>query len=139
MKNWVHSFNGKIFDSKSKVAGSSPAGPAFGTPKRTYGVAQPASRYAKETKIRFMFYVYSLKCKNGYYVGCTDNLIDRLDRHKKGHVPATADRLSVSLDFYRSAKFEYPDGSAAGMRTRGVYLHGRRPFLFRKNSPVFCA
>ncbi|MBI1974686.1 MAG: GIY-YIG nuclease family protein [Candidatus Zambryskibacteria bacterium] len=40
-----------------------------------------------------MFYVYSLKCKDGYYVGCTDDIIDRLNRHTKGNVPATANRL----------------------------------------------
>src|SRR3989344_9607553 len=38
----------------------------------------------------FMYYVYSLKCKDGFYVGCTDNLKDRLGRHQKGNVPATA-------------------------------------------------
>ena len=47
-----------------------------------------------------MYYVYSLKCKDGFYVGCTDNIEDRLDRHRKGHVPATKDRLPISLEFY---------------------------------------
>lgn len=47
-----------------------------------------------------MHYVYSLKCKDGYYVGCTDNIIDRLDRHQKGQVPATVNRLPITLQFY---------------------------------------
>jgi len=47
-----------------------------------------------------MYYVYSLECKDGYYIGYTDNLKDRLERHQKGQVPATADRLPVKLDFY---------------------------------------
>ncbi len=47
-----------------------------------------------------MYYIYSLKCKNGYYVGCTDNLITRIKRHKKGYVSATANRLPIKLDFY---------------------------------------
>ena len=47
-----------------------------------------------------MYYVYSLKCKDGYYVGCTDNLRDRLLRHQKGRVNNTKDRLPVELDFY---------------------------------------
>ena len=47
-----------------------------------------------------MYYVYSLKYKDGYYVGCTDDLDDRLKRHQKGQVPATADRLPVKIDFY---------------------------------------
>jgi len=47
-----------------------------------------------------MYYIYSLKCIDGYYIGCTDNLKDRLERHQKGQVPATANRLPVELDFY---------------------------------------
>lgn len=47
-----------------------------------------------------MYYVYSLKCKDGFYVGCTDDLKDRLIRHKKGYVSATVNRLPVKLDFY---------------------------------------
>ena len=47
-----------------------------------------------------MYYIYSLKCKDGYYVGCADNLKDRLNRHQKGNVPATANRLPIKLDFY---------------------------------------
>ena len=52
-----------------------------------------------------MYYVYSLNCKNGFYVGCTDNVEDRVDRHKKGQVPATANRLPITLEFY----FATPD------------------------------
>ena len=52
-----------------------------------------------------MYYVYSLKCKDGYYVGCTNNLKDRYLRHQKGYVPATSKRLPVSLEFY----FAIPD------------------------------
>jgi len=46
------------------------------------------------------YYVYSLKCRDGYYIGCTDNLKDRIERHKKGYVFATKNRLPVKLDFY---------------------------------------
>jgi len=54
-----------------------------------------------------MYYVYSLKCKDGFYVGCTDNIKDRLERHQKGHVPATASRLPVELDFYFAIEDKY--------------------------------
>ena len=54
-----------------------------------------------------MYYIYSLKCKDGFYVGCTDNLDGRLERHKKEHVPATANRLPIELDFYFAAKDKY--------------------------------
>ncbi len=54
-----------------------------------------------------MYYVYSLKCKDGYDVGCTNDLKDRIERHKNGHVPATADRLPIELDFYVAMKDRY--------------------------------
>jgi len=54
-----------------------------------------------------MHYVYSLKCKDGYYVGCTDNLRDRIDRHQKGQVSDTVDRLPVRLDFYFALNDKY--------------------------------
>lgn len=47
-----------------------------------------------------MYYIHSLKCKDGFYIGCTDNIQDRLERHQKGHVPATLNRLPISLEFY---------------------------------------
>jgi predicted GIY-YIG superfamily endonuclease len=40
-------------------------------------------------------------------VGCTDNLVDRLVRHKKGNVPATVDRLPIGLDFYVATANKY--------------------------------
>lgn len=54
-----------------------------------------------------MYYVYSLKCKDGFYVGCTDNLKDRLYRHQNGYVDATANRLHVKLDFYFAINNKY--------------------------------
>lgn len=54
-----------------------------------------------------MYYIYSLHCKDGYYVGCTDNLEDRLDRHQRGHVPAAANHLPVKLDFYFATEDKY--------------------------------
>jgi len=54
-----------------------------------------------------MYYVYSLTCKDGYYVGCTDDLKDRVNRHQKGQVPATADRLPLKLDFYFAMHDKY--------------------------------
>jgi len=54
-----------------------------------------------------MYYVYSLKCKDGFYVGCTDNLKERVERHKRGYVPATKKRLPVKLDFYVALQDKY--------------------------------
>ncbi len=54
-----------------------------------------------------MHYVYSLKCKDGYYVGCTSDLKERFDRHKKGNVPATMNRRPLKLDFYVAVHDKY--------------------------------
>jgi len=54
-----------------------------------------------------MYYVYNLKCRDGYYVGCADNLEDRLNRHQKGNVPATVNRLLIKLDFYFAIQDKY--------------------------------
>lgn len=54
-----------------------------------------------------MNYVYSLKCRDGFYIGCSDNLKERLNRHQRGNVPATAKRLPVELDFYFAIKDKY--------------------------------
>jgi len=47
-----------------------------------------------------MHFVYSLKCRDGYYGGCTEDINERLERHRKGQIPATQHRLPLSLDFY---------------------------------------
>lgn len=54
-----------------------------------------------------MHYIYSLKCKDGYYIGCTENLKERVGRHQNGYVSATARRLPVSLEFYFAIKDKY--------------------------------
>lgn len=47
-----------------------------------------------------MYYVYVLKCKDGYYTGCTLDLKERMKRHEKGFVPATARRRPLKLEAY---------------------------------------
>ncbi|MDP3784968.1 MAG: GIY-YIG nuclease family protein [bacterium] len=54
-----------------------------------------------------MYYIYSLQCKDGYYVGCTNDIKDRLIRHQKGQVPATAGRLPIALSFYFAINDKY--------------------------------
>lgn len=54
-----------------------------------------------------MYYVYSLKCKNGYYVGCTEDLKKRFKRHQDGHVPATENRLPVVIEFFIAISNKY--------------------------------
>ena len=55
-----------------------------------------------------MYYVYILKCNdNEPYTGCTDDLKDRIERHNKGYVSATKDRLPVKLVFYFAISNKY--------------------------------
>ncbi|OGZ62793.1 MAG: excinuclease ABC subunit C [Candidatus Staskawiczbacteria bacterium RIFCSPHIGHO2_01_FULL_34_27] len=54
-----------------------------------------------------MYYIYNLKCKDGFYIGCTEDLQDRLKRHKGGQVTATKDRLPLELNFYFVTQDKY--------------------------------
>ena len=57
-----------------------------------------------------MQYVYILLCADRKpYAGCTDVLKDRIDRHQKGNVRATKDRLPVKLVSY----FAFPNKCTA--------------------------
>ena len=61
-----------------------------------------------------MYTVYILKCSdNSYYVGCTNDINDRISRHQKGQVSYTSTRLpvvivhqSVFTDKYKAFEFE---------------------------------
>ena len=55
-----------------------------------------------------MWFVYLLKCNNGdIYKGCTDNLEERLDRHRRGYVEATQNSLPVQLITYIAFSDKY--------------------------------
>ena len=54
------------------------------------------------------YFVYILKCNDGKpYVGCTNNLEERLERHKRGYVPATENKLPIELVSYTFFKNKY--------------------------------
>ena len=77
-----------------------------------------------------MWYVYILKCSDGtYYTGCTGNLDNRLERHNKGHVHYTKDKLPIELitytaftDKYKAYKFEKYLKSGSGIAFRNKRL-----------------
>ena len=47
------------------------------------------------------YYVYVLVCRNNkHYIGCTNNLKERMKRHNNGYVPATKLLLPVKLTVY---------------------------------------
>ena len=55
-----------------------------------------------------MWYVYILRCRGDlYYTGCTNNIDERIDRHKKGHIHFTRSRLPVALVSYCAFKDKY--------------------------------
>jgi len=55
-----------------------------------------------------MYYVYILECRNNRpYIGCTNDLRERLQRHKKGVVPATKDLRPVKLVSYFAFSNKY--------------------------------
>ena len=55
-----------------------------------------------------MYYVYILKCKDDRtYLGCCEDLKERVSRHEKGDVPATKDRLPAKLISYFAFSNKY--------------------------------
>lgn len=55
-----------------------------------------------------MWHVYILKCSdNSYYTGCTSKLENRLERHNKGQVHYTKDKLPIELITYISFSDKY--------------------------------
>ena len=78
-----------------------------------------------------MWIVYILKCADGtYYVGCTNDMDDRLSRHKKGQVKYTSTRLPVEIvhhsvfyDKYKAYEFEKYLKSGSGRAFAIKRLH----------------
>ena len=55
-----------------------------------------------------MFYVYILETKDaGFYIGCTSDLKERLNRHNKGEVDATKGKLPIKLYAYLAFANKY--------------------------------
>ncbi len=77
-----------------------------------------------------MWYVYILKCNDGsHYTGCSGNLKDRLERHQKGYVHYTKDKLPLKLityiafaDKYKAFNFEKYLKSGSGIAFRNKRL-----------------
>lgn len=54
-----------------------------------------------------MYYVYNLKCKDGFYIGCTNDLKDRIKRHELGQITATKKRRPITLEWYLGIQSKY--------------------------------
>lgn len=82
-----------------------------------------------------MYYVYILKCSNNKpYTGCTEDLKDRIERHKNGYVPATKNILPIELSCYFAFKDKYTafdfekylkSGSGRAFLTKHVFKVGK--------------
>lgn len=57
--------------------------------------------------MKTFYYVYTLSCKDGFYIGCTNDLKDRMNRHTKGHIDATKERRPVELVNYTAFNNKY--------------------------------
>lgn len=73
------------------------------------------------------YYVYILESqKDGtYYVGSTNNLEDRFNRHSQGRVKATKTRGPWKLVYSE----EHPDRSSAAKREYEIKAQKRRAFI----------
>lgn len=77
-----------------------------------------------------MYFVYILQCSDSsYYTGCTSNLKNRIERHNKGQVHYTKDKLPVKLitytafsDKYKAYEFEKYLKSGSGIAFRNKRL-----------------
>lgn len=77
-----------------------------------------------------MYYVYVLKCSDDRsYIGCTEDLRSRLERHQKGEVPATMKRLPVKLYSY----FALPDKITAFNFEKYLKSGSGRAFISKHN------
>ncbi len=77
-----------------------------------------------------MHYIYLLRCSDkSIYTGCTSNLEKRLERHNKGQVHYTKDKLPFELvtciqftDKYKAYNFEKYLKSGSGIAFRNKRL-----------------
>jgi len=54
------------------------------------------------------YYVYLIECADStYYTGCTTNLKDRQNRHKRGEIKYTSTRFPVKIISFTSFRDKY--------------------------------
>ena len=82
-----------------------------------------------------MWYTYILKCSDdSYYVGSTQNLQNRVDRHNTGRASAwTAARTPVKLVYYE----QFDDKNQAKQRERQFkkWSRTKKEILIKENQP----
>jgi predicted GIY-YIG superfamily endonuclease len=71
-------------------------------------VTKPSEVIGRSPLDEHRYKVYILKCSDGkYYVGKTNDLENRLQRHSQGHVTFTSTRLPFELVMYLSFNDEW--------------------------------
>ena len=82
------------------------------------------------------YYVYILESQKDktYYVGSTNNLKDRIERHNQGRVSYTKPRRPWKLVYSE----EYPDRSGAAKKEYEIKKHKSKEFIeaLIKNSKI---
>ena len=106
MQEWPNWHAWKALHGKP-YKGSNPFASAFASLQLGYGEMKSA-KTSESGILVVMWYVYILFCIDSKtYIGCTDNLRDRILRHQKGQVPATKNRLPIELEAYFACKIKY--------------------------------
>lgn len=66
------------------------------------------ARLQRDKSAKVMYYCYILLCSDSKtYIGATNDLKDRIQRHQKGFVDATKRRLPVTLIMYFAFNSEH--------------------------------
>lgn len=98
----------KASDSKSDfLQGNGGSNPSLSAFARHSGLRRIQSaieeRDGGHFNMNVNYCVYILTCNDKkLYIGCTSNLKERIERHRKGNVPATQNRLPIELMCYIS-------------------------------------
>jgi len=82
----------------------------------------------------YYIYIFESQKDKTYYVGSTNNLKDRIERHNQGRVNYTKPRRPWMLVYSE----EHPNRSSAAKRETEIKAHKRRDFIeaLIKNSEV---
>ena len=83
-----------------------PPPPSLRRSSKSVGELRKAT--ARRSPPLMFYYVYILKCGNNrLYIGCTRNLKERINRHNKGHIPATKELRPLKLITYFAFSNKY--------------------------------
>ena len=111
MTNREGSHSGQLHEFR-KLEGAIPTQVQILYPPPSLAVASFGGQSPQEDRegemLKMFWYVYSLKCNDDKpYIGCTDNLKNRIKRHNNKQVKLTKDKLPIKLIAYFAFKDKY--------------------------------